>query len=204
VPLVGAKLSTDIPDKLVLGADETDKDLAARLPTPDLAWIERIVFPSALVDVTNFFTFDCNRPLHVFDADKLSGGMTVHLSAGGESFVGLNERTYTLEPGMCVISDASGVVSLGGPFPLEESLFASLADVRRLPMLLCCGRDVVAASPAHTDRMLRLFHAAGASLAMRIYPDHDDLSRPVLADVNRWIMDEVCGTPAAEPSLSAS
>jgi phospholipase/carboxylesterase len=100
--------------------------------------------------------------------------------------------------------DFAGVVSLGGPFPLEESLFASLADVRRLPMLLCCGRDVVAASPAHTDRMLRLFHAAGASLAMRIYPDHDDLSRPVLADVNRWIMDEVCGTPAAEPSLSAS
>ena len=52
VPLVGAKLSTDIPDKLVLGADETDKDLAARLPTPDLSWIERIVFPPALVDVT--------------------------------------------------------------------------------------------------------------------------------------------------------
>jgi hypothetical protein len=52
VPLVAAKRSTDIPDKLVLGAGETDKDLAARLPTPDLAWIERILFPSALVDVT--------------------------------------------------------------------------------------------------------------------------------------------------------
>jgi hypothetical protein len=52
VPLVTAQRSTDIPDKLVLRAGETDKDLAARLPTPDLGWIERIVFPSTLVDVT--------------------------------------------------------------------------------------------------------------------------------------------------------
>ncbi len=52
VPLVTAKISTDIPDKLVLGAGETDKDLAARLPTPDLRWIERILFPPVLVDVT--------------------------------------------------------------------------------------------------------------------------------------------------------
>ena len=52
VPLVAAQRSTDIPDKLVLGAGETDKDLAARLPTPDLAWIERILFPPVLVDVT--------------------------------------------------------------------------------------------------------------------------------------------------------
>lgn len=47
VSLVGAKLSTDIPDKLVLGADETDKDLVARLPKPDFGWFERIVFPPA-------------------------------------------------------------------------------------------------------------------------------------------------------------
>jgi hypothetical protein len=52
VALVAAKLSTDIPDKLVLRAGETDKDLATRLPTPDLGWIERIVFPPVLVDVT--------------------------------------------------------------------------------------------------------------------------------------------------------
>ena len=52
VPLVTAQRSTDIPDKLVLGSDETDKDLAARLPTPDLGWIERILFSPVLVDVT--------------------------------------------------------------------------------------------------------------------------------------------------------
>jgi pimeloyl-ACP methyl ester carboxylesterase len=98
----------------------------------------------------------------------------------------------------------AGVASLGGPFPLDEGLFAQLAEVRRLPMLLCCQRAGVVAEAARTDRMLRLFHAAGAALAMRIYPGRDDLSRAALADVNRWVMDEVCGTPAAVHSLSAS
>jgi len=98
----------------------------------------------------------------------------------------------------------AGVVSLGGPFPLDESLFSHLADVRRLPMLYCCRRSSVMEQAAHTDRTLRLFHAAGAALAMRIYPGSNDLSKAVLADVNRWVMDEVCGTPAVVHSLSAS
>lgn len=50
VTLIGVQLSTDIPDRLVLAKGETSADLAARLPTPDLGWIERIVFPPALVD----------------------------------------------------------------------------------------------------------------------------------------------------------
>jgi len=100
--------------------------------------------------------------------------------------------------------DFAGVISLGGQFPLDESLFAHLADVRQLPMLLCCRRTSVLEQAAHTDRTLRLFHAAGASLAMRIYPGSSDLSKAVLADVNRWVMDEVCGPPAAVGSLSAS
>lgn len=90
----------------------------------------------------------------------------------------------------------AGVVSLGGGFPLDEPLFARLGLVRRMPMLLCCRQGAAAASAAHVDRMLRLFHAAGAMLAMRIYPGTDDLSRTTLADVNRWLMDEVCGMPA--------
>ena len=98
----------------------------------------------------------------------------------------------------------AGVISLGGPFPLEESLFSQLAAVRRLPMLYCCQRSSVLEQASHTDRTLRLFHAAGAALTMRIYPGKNDLSKSVLADVNRWIMDEVCGMPAAVHSLSAS
>ena len=98
----------------------------------------------------------------------------------------------------------AGVISLGGPFPLDEGLFSQLADVRRLPMLFCCRRDEAVAEAACIDRTLRLFHAAGAALAMRIYPGGNDLSAAILADVNRWVMDEVCGAPAAVHSLSAS
>jgi hypothetical protein len=61
-------------------------------------------------------------------------------------------------------------------------------------MLLCCHREAPAESIRHTDKTLRLFHAAGAMLAMRIYPGSNDLSKAILCDVNRWLMDEVCGT----------
>lgn len=86
-----------------------------------------------------------------------------------------------------------GAISLGGAFPLDEGLFARLSDVRRLPMLLCCHATASAAAARHTDRTLRLFHAAGAALAMRIYPGHDPVSKTILGDVNRWLMDEVSG-----------
>ncbi len=90
----------------------------------------------------------------------------------------------------------AGVVSLGGPFPLDESAFARVEAVRRLPMLYCCRGSAAVSAAAHTDRTLRLFHAAGAMLAMRIYPGSGELSRAALGDVNRWLMDEICGTSA--------
>ncbi|SDG75485.1 phenylalanine--tRNA ligase subunit beta [Alloyangia pacifica] len=69
---------------------------------------------SFLVDVTNYFTFDRNRPLHVFDAGKVSGDLRVHRAKGGETIEALDERSYTLEPGMVVISAGDTVESLGG------------------------------------------------------------------------------------------
>ncbi|MEM6888064.1 MAG: phenylalanine--tRNA ligase subunit beta [Pseudomonadota bacterium] len=70
---------------------------------------------SFLVDVTNFFTYDRNRPLHVFDGDKIAGNLLrVHRAAGGETLVGLDEKEYTFEPGMTLISDAEQVESIAG------------------------------------------------------------------------------------------
>lgn len=69
---------------------------------------------SFLVDVTNFFTYDQNRPLHVFDADKVSGHLRVHRAAGGEEIVALDEKTYSLLAGQMVISDDTGVESIAG------------------------------------------------------------------------------------------
>ena len=70
---------------------------------------------SFLVDVTNFFTYDRNRPLHVFDADKVAGNaLRVHRAAGGETMVALDDKEYTFSEGMTLISDANGVESIGG------------------------------------------------------------------------------------------
>ena len=69
---------------------------------------------SFLVDVTNWFTYDLNRPLHVFDADKVNGNLRVHRAAGGETIVALDDKEYTLQAGQMVISDDNGPESIAG------------------------------------------------------------------------------------------
>jgi len=69
---------------------------------------------SALVDITNFLTFDLNRPLHVFDAEKLKGGLDVRFARPGERLAALNGRVYELDPQITAIADDNGVQSLGG------------------------------------------------------------------------------------------
>ncbi|MDA7806389.1 phenylalanine--tRNA ligase subunit beta, partial [Candidatus Pelagibacter sp.] len=69
---------------------------------------------SAIVDITNYVMIDLNRPLHVYDADKIDKGIIVRNSKKGEKFKALDEKDYNLEDGMCVITDASGVLGLGG------------------------------------------------------------------------------------------
>ena len=70
---------------------------------------------SALVDVTNFFTFDRNRPLHVFDADKVAGGaLRIHRAKDGQTLIGLDEKEYAFSDGQVVISDADAIESIGG------------------------------------------------------------------------------------------
>ncbi len=77
---------------------------------------------SALVDVTNFLTYDRNRPLHVFDADKVAGGaLTVRPADGSETILALDGKSYTFEPGMMMISDANGPESIGGVMGGEAS-----------------------------------------------------------------------------------
>jgi phospholipase/carboxylesterase len=109
-----------------------------------------------------------------------------HAAGGTEAF-----RTACQQP------DAfAGAVSLGGSFPLDEPVFARLDEVRRLPLLLCCRAAAVQADAGRFDRTLRLFHAAGGTLAVRIYQRGGELSQATLGDVNRWLMDETCGTTA--------
>lgn len=69
---------------------------------------------SVLVDITNYFTIALNRPLHVYDADKLSGNIHVRFSKKGEKLDALNDKSYDLDDGMTAICDDSGVLGLGG------------------------------------------------------------------------------------------
>ncbi|ETD80476.1 phenylalanine--tRNA ligase subunit beta [Rhodobacter capsulatus] len=69
---------------------------------------------SALVDITNFFTYDLNRPLHVFDAAKVAGNLRIVPAQGGEELLALDGKTYTLRPGQMVICDDAAPESLAG------------------------------------------------------------------------------------------
>ena len=69
---------------------------------------------SAIVDITNYVMFDMNRPLHAYDLDKIDKEIIVRNSLTGESFQALDNKEYKLEEDMCVISDRSGILGLGG------------------------------------------------------------------------------------------
>jgi phenylalanyl-tRNA synthetase beta chain len=70
---------------------------------------------NALVDITNFFTFDLGRPLHVFDVNKINGGaLTLRRGLPGESFIGLHGKDVRPSAEDCVIADATGAQSLAG------------------------------------------------------------------------------------------
>ena len=87
-------------------------------PSPD--WLQRRLIAiglrpiNALVDITNFITYDRGRPLHVFDAAKVHGNLTVRRARDGESLVALDGKRYTLDDTICVIADEQGVESLAG------------------------------------------------------------------------------------------
>jgi phenylalanyl-tRNA synthetase beta chain len=114
------------PIEVRISAPEACPAFAGRLirgvkngPSP--AWLQQRLKAiglrpiSALVDVTNYLSYDRDRPLHVYDAAKIAGGFVeARLAKAGESLLALDGRTYALTPEMAAIADASGVIDLGG------------------------------------------------------------------------------------------
>jgi len=76
---------------------------------------------NALVDITNYMTFDQGRPMHVFDAAKVKGDLTVRRALAGERVLALDQREYKLTPNNVVIADENGVESIGGVMGGEHS-----------------------------------------------------------------------------------
>jgi phenylalanyl-tRNA synthetase beta chain len=94
-------------------------------PSPD--WMQRRLLSiglrpiNALVDITNYMTFDRGRPLHVFDAAKVRGHLAVRRARPGEALLALDGRTYALDQGAVVIADENGVESIAGIMGGEHS-----------------------------------------------------------------------------------
>jgi len=88
----------------------------------------------------------------------------------------------------------AGVASFCGAFPDGRTPLGQLVNVRQLPILLAVGRDSREYPPEEVCENLRLFHAAGLSVTLRQYPCGHELCRQMLADLDRWAIDQI--TPA--------
>ncbi|MEO1379843.1 MAG: phenylalanine--tRNA ligase subunit beta, partial [Pseudomonadota bacterium] len=106
---------------------------------------------STLVDITNFFTYDRNRPLHVFDADKVKGNLRVHRAKGGETLIGLDEKEYTFSTGQVVISDDENIESIAG---IMGGLATGCTDETTNVFLEAAVWDHI--QIAHTGRALKI------------------------------------------------
>lgn len=87
---------------------------------PSPAWLQKRLIAiglrpiNALVDITNFMTYDRGRPLHAFDAAKVRDSLTVRRAQDGETLLALDGKTYKLDDKVCIIADQDGVESLAG------------------------------------------------------------------------------------------
>ena len=150
---------------------------------------------SALVDVTNYFSIDIARPLHVFDADKLSGDITPRLARPGETMLALDGREYTLDGEMTVIADAAGPQALGGVMGAEPTgcteetvnvfLEVALFDPLRTAMT---GRKL----GIHSDARYRFERGVDPEAVL-----------PAMEAATRLIL-ELCGGEASNPVIAGA
>ncbi len=162
-------------------------------PSPE--WLQRRLKAiglrpiSALVDITNWMTYDVGRPMHVFDLSKLLGHLTVRLARDGEELLALDGKTYTLNASMTVVADEGGAQSIAGIMVgegtgctlettdvfLESALFASIRT-------------------AETGRQLGIHSDSRARFERGVDPA---MVRPCLDMATDLIM-QICGGEASE------
>lgn len=150
---------------------------------------------SALVDITNYVMFDLGRPLHVYDAAKLSGGLVARRARPGEQVEALNGKTYTLTGAMTVIADNDAVHDIGGIMGGAHSgVSAGTTDV----VIECAYFD-----PDHiarTGQALTLTSDARARFERGVDPAFLDDG---LAIATRYVLD-LCGGTATGVTKSGA
>lgn len=150
---------------------------------------------SALVDITNFFTYDLARPLHVFDAAKLKGGVQARLAKPGETLAALNGKTYELDDTMTVIADFDRALGLAGVIGGEDS---GCTETTTSVFLESALFDPV--RTANTGRKLAI-----DSDARHRFERHVDAAFviPGMELATRMILD-LCGGEASEPVIAGA
>ena len=168
-------------------------------PSPD--WLQKRLIAiglrpiNALVDITNFITFDRGRPLHVFDAKKVKGQLTVRRGRAGEELLALDGKTYKLDDAMCVIADDEGVESLAGIMGGEKTgCDESTTDV------LIESALWVPANIAQTGRKLSINSDARYRFERGVDPA---FMLPGLELATRMVLD-LCGGTASEITVAGN
>ncbi len=144
---------------------------------------------NALVDITNFMTLDRNRPLHVFDAAKVTGNLTVRRARAGETILALDGKTYTLTDEQVVIADEHGVESLAGIMGGEASGSSETTTDVLIESALWDPLNV-----ARSGRALGINSDARYRFERGVDPD---FARPGL-DLATAMVIELCGGEASE------
>ncbi|WP_377846409.1 phenylalanine--tRNA ligase subunit beta [Bosea sp. UC22_33] len=144
---------------------------------------------NALVDITNFMTLDRNRPLHVFDAAKVKGNLTVRRAKAGETILALDGKTYTLTDEQVVIADEHGVESLAGIMGGEASGSSEATTDVLIESALWDPLNV-----ARSGRALGINSDARYRFERGVDPD---FARPGL-DLATAMVIELCGGEASE------
>ncbi len=120
---------------------------------------------NALVDITNFITFDRGRPLHVFDAAKVHGNLTVRRAKNGETLLALDGKTYTLDAAMCVIADEKGASRSPASWAARRP--AARDDHRRADRIRRCGTRSTSRRPAASSASIPTRAIASSAASIR-------------------------------------
>lgn len=198
------------PTGVTLDFAESDKHLAPffglRLVRgvkngPSPAWLQERLRAiglrpiNALVDITNFLTFDQARPLHVFDAKKVKGDLVVRRAKKGETLLALDGKTHELDDAMVVISDDHGVESIAGVMGGEVSGCNDDTTDVLIESALWDPQNI-----AHTGRKLGIVTDARYRFERGVDPA---FALPGLERATQLVM-ELCGGEASEPVLAGA
>lgn len=148
---------------------------------------------SALVDITNFFSLDQARPLHVYDMARLSGPVVARRGRAGESFLALNDKDYAVDPEDCVIADDARVLGLGGVMGGE---FSGVTEETTEVLLECAWFD-----PERIGRTGRR-HGITSDARARFERGIDPMMLSQAIESAAQMIVDLCGGEVSEPRIA--